>query len=83
MCIGSSTSAQNASQRKEKGEVRVGGNVEDSFTKVGLPAFVTLLDRDSTVVDTATCKVYRGNSWFVMYMPKVSGEYTLHVKYGV
>lgn len=82
MCVGTSVSAQTTTQRKVKGEVRVGGNVEDSFTKVGLPAFVTLLDKDSTVVDTATCKVYRGDSWFVMYMPKVSGEYTLHVKYG-
>ncbi len=80
LCVITPVNAQNATQRSRKGEVRIGGNVEDSFTKVGLPAFVTLFDRDSTVIDTATCKVYRGNSWFMLYIPKVSGEYTLHVK---
>ena len=49
-------------------EVRVGGNVSDSFTNVGLPAFVTLLNKDSVAIDTATCEVYQGNSFYTFYI---------------
>ena len=62
-------------------EVRVWGNVSDSFTNVGLPAFVTLLNKDSVAIDTATCKVYQGNSFYTFYIPKSPGEYMVRVEY--
>jgi hypothetical protein len=62
-------------------EVRVGGNVSDSFTNVGLPAFVTLLNKDSVAIDTATCKVYQGNSFYTFYIPKSPSEYMVRVEY--
>lgn len=71
-----------AQQKKgKKGDARIGVNVDDSFTNVGLPAFVTLLNSDSTVIDTATCMVYEGNSFSTFYIPKVSGEYMVRVEY--
>lgn len=68
-------------QGQSKSEAMVGGSVYDSFTNVGLPAFVTLLNKDSIAIDTATCQLYRGNSWFTFYLPKVSGEYMVRVEY--
>lgn len=81
VCSSVSVFSQSKNAAKEKGEVRIGGSVSDSFTNIGLPAFVTLLDADSAVVDTATCKVYQGNAWFTFYIPKVSGSYTLRAEY--
>ena len=66
---------------KPKGEARVAAGAEDSFTHVGLPAFITLFDSDSTVIDTATCKVYKTQSYTTFYIPKKSGEYTIRVEY--
>lgn len=71
--------SQNSS--KKNGEVRIGVGVEDSFTNVGLPAFVTLLNCDSVVIDTATCKVYRTNSFALFYIPRVSGTYIVNAEY--
>lgn len=68
-------------QAQNKAETRVGGSVYDSFTNVGLPAFVTLLNKDSIAVDTTTCQLYRGNAWFTFYLPKVSGDYMVRVEY--
>lgn len=66
---------------KPKHEVRIGVGVEDSFTHIGLPAFVTLYDSDSTVIDTATCRKYKVNSFATFYVPRKSGEYTIRVEY--
>lgn len=66
-------------QRKAEG--RIMGGVDDSFTNVGLPAFVTLLNKDSVIIDTTRCKVYKGNSFFEFYIPKVAGNYMLRVEH--
>lgn len=81
ICIMMLGFATNVEAQNTKSEVRIGGNVFDSFTNVGLPAFVTLLNKDSVVIDTTTCKVYKGNSWFTFYMPKVTGEYMVRVEH--
>lgn len=66
---------------KSASEVRLGVGVEDSFTKVGLPAHVTLMNSDSLVIDTATCKVYEGYSSHTFYIPGISGDYILRAEY--
>lgn len=81
VCSCSPVFSQSQNPSKAKGEVRIGGSVTDSFTNIGLPAFVTLLGADSAVVDTATCHVYQGFSSFRLYIPKVSGTYTLRAEY--
>ena len=43
-----------------KKQIRLYGSVYDSFTKAALKAHVTLMHRDSTVIDTTTCWVW---SW--------------------
>ncbi len=78
MMLGFTTDAK---AQGSKSEVRIGGNVFDSFTNVGLPAFVTLLNKDSVEIDTTTCEVYRGNSWYTFYMPKIAGEYMVRVEH--
>ena len=41
----------------EKRLLRLYGRVYDSFTKAALEAHITLMHRDSTVVDTTTCRM--------------------------
>lgn len=46
---------ENQQQSKKKEHtVKIYGNVKDSFTQLGLKAFVTVMNQDSTVVDTIT-----------------------------
>lgn len=81
-CMFSLTVPSHAQQKPAKrGEVRVYVGAEDSFTKVGLPAFITLLSSDSTVIDTVTCQVHTGSSFATLYIPKVSGEYMVRAEY--
>lgn len=70
-----------AAQKKSKGEARIGVGVNDSFTHVGLPAFVTIYNSDSVALDTATCKKFQVYSFATLYIPKVSGEYTVLAEY--
>ncbi|MDO4934291.1 MAG: hypothetical protein Q4E71_06755 [Prevotella sp.] len=56
------TSDTKDSKKKEK-KINIGGSVYDSFTRSKLPAFITLMDQDSTVVDTMTCHVSERGSW--------------------
>ena len=49
---GNSSSQKNDSL---KNSIRLYGSVYDSFTKAALPAHVTLMRKDSTVVDTTNC----------------------------
>ena len=43
-----------------KNQIRLSGSVYDSFTKAALKAHMTLMRRDSTVIDTTTCWMW---SW--------------------
>ncbi|MBO4486257.1 MAG: outer membrane beta-barrel protein [Prevotella sp.] len=54
---GNSSSQKNDSL---KNSIRLYGSVYDSFTKAALSAHVTLMHKDSTVVDTTTCWMF---SW--------------------
>ena len=66
---------------KKVGEARIGVEVYDSFTNIGLPAFVTILNSDSTVIDTATCQIWKSYSTLTLYIPKIPGEYMVRAEY--
>ena len=54
---------------KKERTVQIGGDVVDSFTKVGVKAFVTLMKADSTVVDTMTCWFYDKEASYSFQVP--------------
>lgn len=76
------TSDTKDSKKKEK-KINIGGSVYDSFTRSKLPAFITLMDQDSTVVDTMTCHVSeRGSwSWYYFNVPRVEKKYIVKASY--
>lgn len=43
-------------QDKKKHKVEIYGDVKDSFTQAYLKAFVTVMDKDSNVIDTMTTR---------------------------
>ena len=56
--------------------VRLYGQVLDSFTRMGIPAHVTLMNAaDSTVVDTITAWNWRDHSGFSMLVPAVPAKF--------
>ena len=56
--------------------VRLYGQVLDSFTRMGIPAHVTLMNAaDSTVVDTLTAWNWRDHSGFDMLVPAVPAKF--------
>ena len=44
----------NQDKKKKEHKVEVYGDVKDSFTQAYLKAFVTVMDKDSNVIDTMT-----------------------------
>lgn len=69
------------SNKGTKKKVNVVGSVNDSFTGVGLKAFVTVMDSDSTVIDTLTCDVFNNHSLFRTYIPRVNGTYIIRASH--
>ena len=62
-------------QQKKQHTVTLNGNVKDSFTKVNLKAFVTVMDADSTVLDTITTRGWRNNLYYGAKIPAKAGKY--------
>lgn len=64
-------------KEKKKGTITIGGEVYDSFTIGKIKAFITLMDTDSTVVDTMTCHAWeRGTySWYQFDVPREEKTY--------
>ena len=59
-------------EKANKQTVTLIGEVYDSFTKGKVKAFVTLMDTDSTVVDTVTCETMDTRTWsyFTIKVPR-------------
>ena len=59
------TSAVNAAEKHKKNKqmLKLVGEVYDSFAMGKVKAFVTLLNADSTVVDTVTCDTHDKEAW--------------------
>jgi len=76
LCASQSFAQGGGSKKKEK-TVTLYGGAYDSFTKVKVKAFVTLMSEDSTAIDTDTCYVPKmGNdSHFKFTLPKKQARY--------
>ena len=73
------TAAGQTAQKKQR-TVRIGGNVKDSFTKVNLKAFVTVMDADSTVLDTTTARGWRNDIYYNVTIPARPGKYIVRAE---
>ena len=58
---------QQQEKKKKEHTVEVYGDVKDSFTQAYLKAFVTVMDKDSNVIDTMTTSGWE-NASFILVM---------------
>ena len=80
LLYGTSLSAQTDSVKtKEKKErkVELSGEVYDSFTKAKVKAFLTLMHKDSTVVDTMTCWTWGTSSYYEFKVPAKNDDFII------
>lgn len=71
--------ATEKAKKKSKQTVELYGHVYDSFTQGKVKAFVTLMDTDSTVVDTTTCMISEHGTWssFRLKIPREEKKYII------
>ena len=67
----------NQPQKNAKGQrtVRVSGDIQDSFTKAGLKALVTIMSEDSTIIAKDSTNGYRQSYTYGMEIPARLGNY--------
>ena len=68
-------------KKKKERSVQLVGEVYDSFTKVPVKAFLTLMRADSTVVDTTTCQVWGTSTYYSFRVPAVQQQYIIKATY--
>lgn len=68
------TTPQSGQKEKKTRKVRLHGQVNDSFTNASLPALVTVMDTDSSLVDSMTCWNWRLESGYSLSVPAVNGR---------
>ena len=80
LVCGLTAQAQEVRKTKSEQKIELVCAAFDSFTKVPLRAFITLMRPDSTVVDTTTCYVWRerGLSNAFFHEPRRQAKYILH-----
>ena len=74
----SSSSSKDTTDNKRK--IRLYGSVYDSFTKAALKAHITLMHRDSTVVDTTTCEMWTwgtSDSYYEFRVPRQQDRFII------
>lgn len=62
---------------KKKAQIWLHGGVYDSFTRAKIPAHVTLMRPDSTVIDTMTCWSWAYNSYYSFRVPREQAQYII------
>ena len=65
---------QQQEKKKKEYTVEVYGDVKDSFTQAYLKAFVTVMDKDSNVIDTMTTRG-RGKTPLLSYSSPSTSRY--------
>ena len=77
-------SALNAAEKTKKDKkssekIYLSGDVFDSFTRGKVKAFITLMNTDSTVVDTMTCHTRETGtwSWYQFQVPREEKKYII------
>ena len=68
---------QQQEKKKKEYTVEVYGDVKDSFTQAYLKAFVTVMDKDSNVIDTMTTRG-RGKTPLLSYSSPSTSRYLYH-----
>ena len=68
------TTQQNA---KKERTIVLNGRTIDSFTKADIKSFVTVMTRDSAVVDTTTVYIWDNTSYFELHVPMRPAKYIL------
>ncbi len=69
---------ENQQQSKKKEHtVKIYGNVKDSFTQLDLKAFVTVMNQDSTVVDTITTSGWERDLFYEINVPARPATYII------
>ena len=76
-CIPLFCYSQSKVKTKTKSTVTLNGHVYDSFTKAALKAKITLMRRDSSVVDTTTADAWRTTSYFRFTVPSEEEYYII------
>lgn len=82
ICAGAMCPAEATAKEKKQRTFRLWGHVKDKFTKVGIPDVkITLMDADSTVIDTMTVKhggaKWAKDSWFYFDRPVTAARYII------
>lgn len=60
---------QQQEKKKKEHTVEVYGDVKDSFTQAYLKAFVTVMDKDSNVIDTMTTRGWDKHFFYLTHVP--------------
>ena len=58
---------QQQEKKKKEHKVEIYGDVKDSFTQAFLKAFVTVMDKDSNVIDTMTTSGWEKHLFYQSY----------------
>ena len=64
-------------KKKKERQIRLFGEVYDSFTKATVPAKLTLMNSDSTVVDTMSCWTWNTTSYYEFNVPARNSDYII------
>ena len=66
---------QQQEKKKKEHKVEIYGNVKDSFTQAYLKAFVTVMDKDSNVIDTMTTSGWGKHLFYHTQVPARPATY--------
>ncbi len=72
-----STICSKSKKRKKEHKVEVYGDVKDSFTQAYLKAFVTVMDKDSNVIDTMTTSGWGKHLFYHTHVPARPASYII------
>ena len=67
----------NQEKKKKEHKVEVYGDVKDSFTQAYLKAFVTVMDKDSNVIDTMTTRGWGKRLFYLTQVPARPASYII------
>ena len=68
---------QQQEKKKKEHTVEVYGDVKDSFTQAYLKAFVTVMDKDSNVIDTMTTRGRGKRLFYLTHVPARPATYII------
>ena len=75
--IHAQTDSTSVGKKKSSRKIELYGEVYDSFTKAKIKAHLSLLNSDSTVIDTTTCWVWGTNSYYSFKVPAEHADFII------